>query len=61
MAEAIAIHEALRMATMDKIVIEIYFQMVINSIDGLIKVPSQIINHVKDTVNLIKNFNKSFI
>lgn len=57
--EAIAIQEALSIATqhsMDKITIESDSPMVINSTNGLIKDPNQIINHVKDIVNLARNF-----
>lgn len=52
-AAAISIREALRAArdrNMDKIFIESNSQIVINSVRGLIKVPSQIINHVIDIV-----------
>lgn len=41
---------------MDKILIESYSQLVINSLKGLIRVSSQIINHVMDIVNVARNF-----
>lgn len=58
--EAVEIREALRTASdykMDKISIENDLQIVINTIRGLMKVPSKIINHVIDIVNLAMKFN----
>lgn len=44
---------------MDTIGIESDSQLVINSITGLIKVCDQIINHVKNIVNLARNFDNT--
>lgn len=41
---------------MDKFLIESDLQVVINFIKGLVKVSTQIINHIVVIVNLVRNF-----
>lgn len=60
LTEVIVTREALRTATdrnMDKILTESDPQIVINSIKGVMKVPSHIINYVIVIINLARNFN----